>query len=148
MGNLIDGVILSPLKVIPVDAGNVMHAFKNSDVGYNQFGEAYFSSVKYKHIKAWKRHLRMTLNLIVPVGEISFVLYDNRDNSKTKSHFFAITLSLNNYQRLTVPPDIWMGFQGVNDGLNLLLNIADMPHDPDEVERCEIDDIQYDWSIR
>ena len=36
----------------------------------------------------------MTLNLSVPVGEIKFVLYDDRKNSKTFGEFDEINLSL------------------------------------------------------
>ena len=148
MGTVIQDVILTPLKIIPGNDGDVLHAIKNYDDGFSDFGEAYFSSINCDRVKAWKRHDRMTLNIIVPIGEIRFVLYDEREKSATKSTFFEVNLSRNNYQRLTVPPGIWMGFQGISDSLNLLLNVADIPHNPDEVERCDLKKINYDWSIK
>ena len=75
---IIDGIKISPLKKIMVSGGDIFHAMKNSDKGYNGFGEAYFSNIEPKVIKAWKRHKEMTLNLIVPVGTIRFVIYDDR----------------------------------------------------------------------
>ena len=98
-------------------------------------------------MKAWKRHRRMTLNLVVPCGEIKFVLFDDRHNSPTCGELFEITLSRRNYQRLTVPPMVWMGFKGMDDDVNMLLNIADMPHDPDEVDRVDayMNNIKYTW---
>ena len=78
-----------------------MHAMKKSNVGYSGFGEAYFSQVESGVIKAWKRHHEMTLNLVVPVGAIHFVLYDDRHNSSTCSEFQQVTLSTENYYRLT-----------------------------------------------
>lgn len=141
----IDGVFLSPLKIIPSPKGDVFHALKQSDTGYKDFGEAYFSTVNYLEVKGWKKHRRMTLNLIVPVGEIRFVIYDDRLDSITKGNYLEQSLSLKNYKRLTVPPGVWMGFQGISKELNLLLNIADIEHDPAESENREIDAISYDW---
>ena len=52
----IDGVLLTPLKVIDVPGGDVLHGMKSSDSGYLDFGEAYFSEVEPGAVKAWKRH--------------------------------------------------------------------------------------------
>ena len=59
----ISGVELSPLKIIDVPLGNVMHALKNEETSYKGFGEAYFSTVECGMTKAWKRHRKMTVNL-------------------------------------------------------------------------------------
>jgi dTDP-4-dehydrorhamnose 3,5-epimerase len=144
---MLEGVILTPLKVIPGEHGNVMHAMKCTDPEFSGFGEAYFSTVNEGSVKAWKRHKQMTLNLVVPCGRIKFVLWDERQDSPTYSHFDEIELSLDNYQRLTVPPMVWMGFQGMGEGLNMLMNLADIPHDPDEAERLEVNNnkINYKW---
>jgi hypothetical protein len=40
-----------------------------------------------------------------------------------------------------------MGFQGLSNGRSMLLNIANIEHDPSEVDRLEIEKINYDWSI-
>lgn len=141
----IDGIILTPLKNIPHPSGNILHAVKMSDIGFHGFGEAYFSIIKFNAIKAWKKHRKMTLNLIVPVGKIKFVMYDDRQNSMTKGNFYEVILSLENYQRLTIPSNIWMGFKGLGQGLNMLLNIADIEHDPFEAEQLEIKEINCKW---
>ena len=76
MGNMsLDNILVIPLKQIPTDGGNVMHALKKSDTGFNDFGEVYFSWIEHGVIKAWKYHQRMTLNLIVPVGGVNFVFH-------------------------------------------------------------------------
>ncbi|MBU6343542.1 MAG: dTDP-4-dehydrorhamnose 3,5-epimerase family protein [Bacteroidetes bacterium] len=129
---LIDGLQLSPLRVIPGELGDVYHGLKATDVSFQGFGEAYFSTVHCKAVKGWKMHTRMVLNLIVPVGAIRFVCFDNREDSPTRNKLSDITLSVQNYQRLTVPPLIWMAFQGVGSELNMLLNVASLPHDPGE----------------
>lgn len=146
MGGLIDGVVLTPLRMIPTPGGDVWHGMKRTDPGYAGFGEAYFSTITPQAIKPWKRHLRMTLNLVVPVGEIRFVLHDERENSPSFGQTQTVRLSReHNYQRLTVPPGVWMAFRGESASTSILLNIADLLHDPDEAERGTLETFAYDW---
>jgi dTDP-4-dehydrorhamnose 3,5-epimerase len=141
---MIKGVVVTHLDVIDIPGGNVMHGMKGTSVGYAGFGEAYFSQVDKCTIKAWKRHKKMTLNLIVPVGEIRFVLFDDREVSGTQ--FQEVIISKNNYCRLTVPPMIWMGFQGLSDSGSMLLNIANIEHDEYEVDKRNIEQIEFNWN--
>jgi dTDP-4-dehydrorhamnose 3,5-epimerase len=136
-----DGVILTPLKQIYHPKGDIFHAMKKSDIGFDGFGEAYFSTINQNDIKGWKKHTKMTLNIIVPVGNIEFVVYDE----KTKE-FFSTKLSHNNYQRLTVKSGLWMAFKGL-DKYNMLLNLASIEHDPNEAVNIELNEINYKWEI-
>jgi len=136
----LDKIMITPLKRVAVSGGDVLHAMKNSDDGYVGFGEAYFSLVESGVVKAWKLHSQMTLNLVVPVGEVYFVFIDSNGYKREEK------IGNGNYARLTVPPMIWFGFKGVSKGTSLLVNIADIEHSPDEVERKELSDIKYDWS--
>jgi len=133
-----DGVILTPLKQIYHPKGDIFHAMKKSDPGFTDFGEAYFSTINKGDVKGWKKHTKMTLNLIVPIGEIEFIVHDEQ-----KNEFFSVKLSQQNYQRLTVKPGLWMAFRGIGE-YNLLLNLADIEHDPSEAVNVEFDTIQYD----
>jgi len=135
----LDGIVLTPLKQIHNPKGDIFHAMKKSDEGFNGFGEAYFSTINQNDIKGWKKHTKMTLNLVVPVGEIEFIVYN--ENSK---EFFSIKLSQNNYQRLTVTPNLWMAFRGVDEN-NMLLNLASIEHNPSEALNKELDEISYEW---
>jgi len=141
----IEGVILTPLNKICHPKGDILYGMKKCDEGFTRFGEAYFSTINNGEIKGWNRHKKMTLNLIVPVGEVTFVIYDERKKSRSNSKFFEVELSLSNYQRLTVPPELWIAFKGKNNNTNIILNIADMEHDPDEIERLDLDQFDYDW---
>lgn len=134
-----DGVILTPLKQIYHPKGDIFHAMKKSDIGFDGFGEAYFSTINQNDIKGWKKHTKMTLNIIVPVGNIEFVVYD--ENSK---EFFSTKLSHNNYQRLTIKAGLWMAFKGL-DKYNMLLNLASIEHDPNEAINIGIEEIKYGW---
>ena len=134
---------ISKLKIFSAEAGDVLHAMKKSDEGYNGFGEAYFSSINYGKIKAWKRHRQMTCNFIVPVGKILVVLVDNSDDA---NKYNEIILSKDNYVRLTISPMTWVGFQGISEGSSLLLNIADISHNPDETDMKDTEQYNYEWS--
>ena len=142
----IEGIVLTDLKMINHPQGDIYHAMKKSDKGFEGFGEAYFSTINKNEIKGWKKHLKMTMNIIVPVGEVTFVLFDDRENSNSVNNFFSVKLSPTNYNRLTVPPGIWHAFKGHNHDLNLILDIADIEHQPDEIIRIELDEISFNWS--
>jgi dTDP-4-dehydrorhamnose 3,5-epimerase len=143
----IEGVMVTPLKIINVPGGDVLHAMKSSDPGYDGFGEAYFSTVELGATKAWKRHQKMTLNLVVPVGSVRFILFDDRSNASSYGWFQQVELSKEHYCRLTIPPMIWVGFQGIYDGVSTLLNIANIQHQVDEVDRKEMKEIEFDWEL-
>ena len=142
----LDDILVTALKRIPTVGGDVMHALKKSDTGFNGFGEVYFSTVRQNAVKAWKLHQRMTLNLVLPVGEVLFSFFDAREQSETHNKACTTVLSQDSYFRLTVPPGIWFGFKGLSVGLNLICNVADITFDPDEVLRIGIDEIDADWS--
>ena len=143
MGTMnLDKILVTPLKCIPTSGGEVMHALKKKDHCFKGFGEAYFSWIDYKAIKAWKCHQRMTLNLIVPLGMVRFVFYlsEQKNNSRVED------IGEERYARLTIPPGFWFGFQGIASGRSLLMNVADIEHDPDEVLRKPVSNFLYDWN--
>ena len=140
-----DGVVLNTSKKIEHPQGSIYHAVKCTDPNFSGFGEAYFSSINYGDIKGWKKHTEMQMNILVPIGEIEFVIYDDRDESKTKNEFYSTKLSQNNYQRLTVSPGLWVAFRGCYSGPNMLLNIASIVHNPLESVNMSLKDIAYEW---
>ncbi|ABE55934.1 conserved hypothetical protein [Shewanella denitrificans OS217] len=142
---MIDGIVITRLKRILNEKGDIYHALKNSDESFSSFGEAYFSSVHLDDIKGWKKHTKMILNLVVPVGSIRFVFYDDRYESNSYGEYVDVIASPDNYVRLTVPAGVWVAFQGVGSGLNLLLNIASIEHDPSESISEALSYIPYKW---
>ena len=137
-------ILVTPLRKIETAGGDVLHAMKQSDAGYAGFGEAYFSWVSAGAIKAWKRHTQMTMNVVVPVGQVRFVF--RCINAAGAEDFRIEEIGVDRYVRITVPPGIWFGFQGLGAQPNLVLNLASIPHDPNEVERLALMDINYDWN--
>lgn len=134
-----DGVIVNKLRKINHPKGDILKVIKKSDKSFSSFGEVYFSKINQASIKGWKKHKRMHLNLVVPIGEVKFVIY----NEKSKK-FFSINISEKNNKRLTVKAGLWVAFRGVGK-YNVLLNIASIEHDPKEILNLNIDEISYQW---
>ena len=127
-----DGVMVTPLRRIETGKGDVYHAMKCTDAGYCGFGEVYFSEVYGGQRKGWKRHNRMTLNLVVVKGAIKFIIHNDKTGETEE-----VTLSPDgNYARLTVAPGLWMAFEGVAEGVSLLMDLIPEIHDPEEADKC------------
>ena len=130
---------------VVVHGGNVFHGYLKNNPDKIDIHEVYFSTIRENQIRGWKMHKKMTLNIIVPVGEIKFVLFKDAKEFSVETDFEEFFLSRSNYKRLTVPPNFWMGFQCKSEEDAMLLNIADIEHDPTEVKNMEINEIDYDW---
>ena len=137
----LQNIMVTPLARISTPGGDVMHALKKTEQVFAGFGEAYFTWADHDYPKAWKRHTKMTLNLIVPSGEVRFVFH-----IAGQKEFRVEDIGVKHYARITVPPGVWFGFKGLATQPSLVLNIASIPHSPDEVERLPVADLPYDWS--
>jgi dTDP-4-dehydrorhamnose 3,5-epimerase len=127
----------SPLKKIHHPKGGVLHALKMSDPSFVSFGEAYFTTIISGDTKGWKLHKEMFMNLIVPVGSVRFHIYD-----QSQELSYRFDLGEDNYGRLTIPAGLWVAFSGLAEGLNLILNIASIEHDPSESLNLPLDSFE------
>ena len=140
MGKIIlEKIKLTKLNKIKNKNGDLFHGLKKTESSYSGFGEVYFSWINKDSIKGWKFHNEMISNLIVPLGEVKFVFYDNHGNYK------EFNIGNNDYSRLTVPPNIWFGFMGIGEPTNLVVNIASIEHDDREVVIKDLNEIKHDW---
>ena len=119
--------------------GDIYKLLSAKDTGFNGFGEAYISLIDYGAVKAWKRHNKMTMNLLVPFGNVAFVFFDFNGNFET------VIIGDSNFKRLTVSPGIWFGFKGISNQKNVVINIADFVHDDSEVDKAKVTEFDYDW---
>ncbi len=136
----LDKIKIAPLKTIKLSTGNIMHALNKNELKNRTFGEAYFSKIKSGKIKAWKYHLKMILNLVVPHGKVKFVFYSQKDKN-----FKVVEIGEKKYLRLTVPPKIWFGFKGISKHESIILNITNIKHNPKEILRCKKNKIDFNW---
>jgi len=148
-GACIEGVSITPLRVIADERGCVMHMLRADSAGFEGFGEVYFSVVRAGAVKAWKRHRLMVQNFAVPVGAIRLVIHDDRPGSTSRGVTQEIHTGagLDRYALVRIPPMVWYGFQGVATIDSLIANCASLPHDPGEVDRLaeNSEDIPYAW---
>ena len=138
--NILDRIKIAPQKIIKSSDGSVMHILKKNELKKWNFAEAYFSKIKFGEVKAWKCHLKMTLNLVVPFGSVRFVFY-----SQKHKVFRVINANKGNYFRLTVPPKIWFGFKGTSKPESIILNLANIQHNKKEILRCKKNKIKFNW---
>ncbi len=147
--SFIQGVEIIKKNQIVDDRGVILHMLRVDDKNYKKFGEIYFSTVNPNKIKAWHFHKLMTLNYAVVHGSIKLVLYDDRDESKTKGTIQEIILSNENHYLVSIPPKIWNGFCSSDNKHAILANCSDIPHDKEEIIRLPFDDpkFPYKWEI-
>ncbi|MDA7719778.1 dTDP-4-dehydrorhamnose 3,5-epimerase [Alphaproteobacteria bacterium] len=137
MGDI--GFTSKELDVVEVPGGNIVKLLKTTDSNFRGFGEAYFSYIDIGVVKAWKKHLSMNLFLTVPQGKIKFVFFDEITNT-----FADIVLSFEDQRAIIVKPNVWFGFKGLTR-CNCVLNIADILHSENEVQRKQKCELNYNW---
>jgi len=143
----IEGIKITPLKIISDDRGSVMHMLRNDSEVFDKFGEIYFSTIFKDKIKAWHLHKEATLNYACVFGEVKLALLDDRKGSSTFGEYQELLLSLKNYNLITIPPNIWNGFKGCNDEFSIIANCLNLPHNESEMVRLDINDnrFKYHW---
>ena len=142
LSELIDDVVLTELKQFSDERGTLLHMLRNDDPIFTTFGECYFSEVLPGAVKAWKLHHKQTQNFCVPVGRIKLVIYDSRKDSISNGKLQYVNLGRpDSYFRIMIPPGLWYGFTCISELPALVVNCADIPHDPQESEIRMLDDI-------
>ena len=144
---MIHDVKISPLKILSDDRGKVMHMLRSDNSIFKKFGEIYFSTIYHKSIKGWHLHKESFLNYTCIKGEVKLVLFDQRDKSSTKNKFQEIILSPKNYNLVTIPPNIWNGFKGLDTEESIIANCLTLPHNEKEMVRKDPFDksFNYKW---
>jgi dTDP-4-dehydrorhamnose 3,5-epimerase len=148
-GKKIDGVIIKKLNKIPDERGSIFHMLKKEDEEFNQFGEIYFSTVYPNAIKGWHIHKEMVLNYAVIRGNIKLVLYDEREDSKTKGNLMEVYMGDKNYVLVQIPIMVWNGFKGIGTEEAIVANCTTISHRADEIERLDpfSKRIPYGWDL-
>ena len=146
---MIHDIKITPLKIISDNRGKVMHMLRRDSSIFKSFGEIYFSTIFKNSIKAWHLHRDSTLNYACVKGNVKLVLFDDRKNSSSKGNFQEIVLSPKNYFLVTIPPNIWNGFKGIDEEESIIANCLDLPHNEKMMIRKDPNDkyFKYNWKI-
>ncbi len=144
---MIHDVKITPLKIISDNRGKVMHMLRTDSQVFKKFGEIYFSTIYHQSIKGWHLHKESVLNYVCIKGKVKLVLFDNRKESSTKGVYQELILSPEDYFLVTIPPNIWNGFKGLDEAESIIANCLTLPHDEKEIVRKDPFDksFSYKW---
>ena len=144
---MIFDVKITNLKIISDDRGKVMHMLRTDSPAFKEFGEIYFSTIYQGKIKGWHLHKESSLNYVCIKGKVRLTLFDDRPGSKSKNEIQEIILSPREYNLITIPPNIWNGFKGLDKDESIIANCLTLPHNEREMVRKNPDDryFNYKW---
>ena len=144
---MIFDVKITKLKIISDDRGKVMHMLRTDSPAFKEFGEIYFSTIYKDKIKGWHLHKESSLNYVCIKGRVRLTLFDDRPGSKSKNEIQEIILSPREYNLITIPPNIWNGFKGLDKDESIIANCLTLPHNEREMVRKNPDDryFNYKW---
>jgi dTDP-4-dehydrorhamnose 3,5-epimerase len=145
------GVNIKNLKVIEDDRGRLMEMLRNDDDVFKQFGQVYLTVCKPGVVKGWHYHKTQTDFFVVVKGKGKIVLYDNRENSKTKGEIKEVFMGKENPILLTIPPGVIHGFTAEDDEDCYIINCCTHVYNYEKPDEFRIDfkskDIPYDWGL-
>jgi dTDP-4-dehydrorhamnose 3,5-epimerase len=147
---LIDGVTVKNLKVIPDERGRLMEILRADDEQFEKFGQVYMTTAYPGVVKAWHYHKLQDDNMTVLRGMVKIVLYDDRATSPTKGNINEFFLGDHNRMLLHIPKLVWHGFKCISEQEALIVNIVTKCYNyktPDEYRKpAHGSDIPYDWA--
>jgi dTDP-4-dehydrorhamnose 3,5-epimerase len=146
---IIDGVIVKPLKVVRNERGHLMEIQRNDEESYPGFGQAYVTSTLPGVVKAWYRHHKQIDQIALVKGELLLVLYDSRPDSDSFQKIQVIHMTESDPLLVQIPTEIWHGFQarGNEPAFLVHLNSIAFSFGETDEDRLPPDDtsIPYDW---
>ncbi len=147
--NLIEGVTIKKLKVIPDERGWLMEMLRCDDPFFQKFGQVYLTVAYPGVVKGWHYHRRQTDHFTVVSGMLKVVLYDDREGSPTRGEINEFFMGERNPMLLVIPPLVLHGMKGIGTKPGYLINVPTEPYDYDDPDEYRVhphdNDIPYDW---
>ena len=147
--DMIKGVKVKKLKVIPDDRGRLMEILRSDDKIFKKFGQVYMTTAFPGVVKAWHWHARQTDNFTCVQGKMRLALYDARKNSPTYGEVNDFIVSLESPMLVHIPKEVYHGFKCVSDTEAVVINTVTVPYNNKEADEYRMDaydnDIPYDW---
>jgi dTDP-4-dehydrorhamnose 3,5-epimerase len=149
MPRIIEGVRIEPLKLIPNERGRLMEVQRSDDPHCPGIGQVYVTQSFNNVVKAWYRHARQFDQIAVVSGLVKLVLFDDRENSKTRGQIHEIIFGELAPKLVQIPPGVWHGYKAIGSQDAFLLHLNSLPFNPEmpDEERRPIGDstIPYEW---
>lgn len=148
--DLIHGVAIKNLRVIPDERGFVMEMLRCDDEIFQKFGQVYLSVAYPGVVKGWHYHKKQTDNFVVVKGMLKVVLYDQRKDSPTHGMINEFFMGERNPILLVIPPLVVHGVKAIGTEPGYLINCPTEPYNHAEPDEFRIPphsgEIPYDWS--
>lgn len=154
---MIDGVKIKELKVFkdkpdldqPVEPGIFMEVLRDDDQMMSRFGQSNFTIANKGTIKAFHWHKYQDDLWFLASGKAAIVLYDQREDSKTKGETQVIFGGENDYKLVLIPVGVVHGYKVLSNAPCMLFYHVTKSYNresPDE-ERIDPFDktISFDW---
>ncbi len=152
LGEAIEGVSVRDVRHVPRDHGVITEIFRPEwDPTGLPVVHIYQSRLFSGALGAWSCHGRTTDRLFVSQGHLKIVLYNSRDDSRTKGLLMELLAGDMRPCLIVVPPGVWHGLQNLGKIDALVLNCPTEAYnykDPDHY-RLPYDsaEIPYQWSM-
>jgi dTDP-4-dehydrorhamnose 3,5-epimerase len=147
---VIEGVKIKRLKVIPDERGLLMEMMRDDDEFFRKFGQVYLSVVYPGVVKGWHYHKKQIDHFVFVKGMAKVVLYDTRESSATRGEINEYFMGDHNPILLVIPPLVLHGMKGIGTEPAYLVNTPTehyVHENPDEFRMAPDDpSIPYDWS--
>ncbi|MFH1090576.1 MAG: dTDP-4-dehydrorhamnose 3,5-epimerase family protein [Pseudomonadota bacterium] len=147
---LIHGVQVKELRVIPDERGRLMEMLRADDQIFEKFGQVYLSTTYPGVVKGWHAHRRQTDFITCVKGMIKLVLYDPREASPTQGLINEFFIGEYGPRLVKVPCLVQHGWKCVSEEEAYIINVVTEVFnyaDPDEQRlHPHQNDIPYDWA--
>ena len=147
---MIQNVQVKPLKVMADERGRLMEMLRSDDPIFKGFGQLYLTTAYPGVVKAWHYHKKQWDHFVCVRGMAKVVLFDSREQSRTRNEVNEFFLGDHHPILLQIPPLVYHGFKCVGDGEAIIINCPTECYVYDNPDEFRVDphrnDIPYDWA--
>lgn len=147
---MIQDVQVKPLKVMADERGRLMEMLRSDDPLFKGFGQVYMTAAYPGVVKAWHYHKKQWDHFVCVRGMAKVVLFDAREQSRTRNEINEFFLGDHHPILLQIPPLVYHGFKCVSDCEAIIINCPTECYVYDNPDEFRVDphrnDIPYDWA--
>ncbi len=147
---MIQDVQVKPLKVMADERGRLMEMLRSDDPLFKGFGQLYLTTAYPGVVKTWHCHKKPWDHFVCVRGMAKVVLFDSRQQSRTRNEINEFFLGDHHPILLQIPPLVYHGFKCVSDGEAIIIHCPTECYVYDNPDEFRVDphrnDIPYDWA--